>query len=167
MISRVFSYTKKKDKMEGHIVTVVISKEDDLERIVKHHSLTQISIPSVGLEFCSERTANSEIPLFMLLQLAAQDVRENAQQMVNVESEDRDATSQSLLKFFSDMDDLSTKFPWTLQLKCPMCIASVEEGEESDVKVEKYLIDPADSERVSAAFAELAFQQADREEFGE
>lgn len=45
-----------------------------------------------------------------------------------------------------------------------MCLARVEEVADGDVVIAKYLIPDDEVERVSAAFAEIAFDQADLEE---
>jgi hypothetical protein len=75
--------------MEGHIVSLELTSADDLDREVFHHVLTEIQIPKLGLQFCSERTAGLELTLSSLLGIVAQDIRENAQQIQNTESDDR------------------------------------------------------------------------------
>lgn len=147
--------------MEGEILTFTVASAADLEREVFHHTLTNIEIVEVGLSFESERTANMEMPLSSLLGLMTQDIRDNAQQ-VNAESDDRSDTEAGLAKFFERVDQLSTEFPWTLKLTCPMCLARIEELEDGEIPRVKYLIADEDAERVSAAFADLAFDAADQ-----
>lgn len=57
----------KRKPLEGHIVEVTIKDETDLQRSISHHTLTKITIESIGLEFESERTANTEVRSFCLL----------------------------------------------------------------------------------------------------
>jgi uncharacterized protein YggL (DUF469 family) len=68
---------------------------------------------------------------------------------------DSTKTQDSLVKFFDDLEGLSSQFPWTLQMSCPMCLARIEEVQDNDVKIQKYKIEDKDVERVSAAFAEV------------
>jgi hypothetical protein len=58
--------------MEGHIVTFVVKSSEDLDVILSHHTLTELSFVELGLEFSSERTSGLELPLHMLVNLALQ-----------------------------------------------------------------------------------------------
>jgi hypothetical protein len=63
----------------------------------------------------------TDIPLQMLLMMAAQDIRENAAQIVNVEGgDDREETSNKLLAFFESVDNLFVSFPWEMTMTCPL-----------------------------------------------
>ena len=146
--------------MEGHVCELVVRCETDLQREVFHHQLTSIEIVELGLTFESERTAGLEMPLSSLLGLAVQDIRDNARQM-HTESADRADTQTGLANFFEGVERLSTEFPWSIKLTCPMSLARIEEIEDGDVSVIKYAIPDDEVERVSAAFAEIAFDQAD------
>lgn len=123
-----------------------------------------ISVPSVGLEFESERTANLELTVGMLLALAEQDMRDNAQQIHNTESEDAGETHGSLANFFVKMEELRTVFPWTFVFRCPMSKASIEGMEETagQISREDFVVPPEHMERVQAAFADLYFDEQDR-----
>ena len=142
--------------MEGHVVTFLVKSADDLDVILSHHKLTEISFVELGLEFSSERTCNLDLPLNMLLSLALQDIRDNAQQMVGAVEKTRD-----LGTFLDQLDALSSVFPWTLKMTCPMALARVD---AEDVTIERFLIAEEDVERVSGAYAEIAFAQADLDE---
>ena len=103
----------------------------------------------------------------MLLMMAAQDIRDNAKQIINVEDgDDRDETSKKLATFFDSVDNLTENFPWDIKLTCPMALASIESREDDDVKITRFTITGEDPmyERTCAAFAEIAFQQADIDE---
>lgn len=147
----------------GEITVFTVASEADLERQVLHHELTTIEFVELGLSFESERTADVEMPLSMLLALVHQDMRDNAQQ-VHSEHSDQVQTQNNLVDFFERLEKLSVTFPWTLKLTCPMSIATIETVSEADVTKTRYEIDPSESERVSAAFAELAFRKADQAE---
>jgi hypothetical protein len=140
--------------MEGHVVTFVIKSAGDLEVIVAHHRLTSVGLLELGLEFESEQTAGVDMPLHMLLHLAEQDIRSNAHQLVAAVDGDR-----SLDAFLVQLAGLHTAFPWTLRLTCPMALARVEADEAT---VERFPIAPQDVERISAEYAEMAFDAADR-----
>jgi hypothetical protein len=58
--------------LRGMRWTLIVEEAADLERLVSHHELTSITIPSLGLEAQSERTANLDLPLSMLLTLMEQ-----------------------------------------------------------------------------------------------
>merc|ERR1711991_13732 len=154
--------------LQGKILKVTIEDEMDLQRTVNHQVLTKISVDAIGLEFESERTAKTDIPLQMLLLMASQDIRENAAQIVNVEGGDgREETSKKLLTFFEAVDNLFISFPWEITMQCPMGLASIEgRGEESDVTETAYTIEGTDPiyERTCAAFAEMAFELEDEKD---
>ena len=144
--------------MEGHVVTFVVKSEADLEVLVAHHRLTSLSLVELGLEFQSEQTSGGlELPLHMLLQLVSQDIRSNAHQLVPA----AEGGDRSLDQFLEQLEGLQSAFPWTLQLTCPMALARVEAEEATVVR---YPIAVEDVERVSAAYAEMAFDAADRAE---
>jgi C4-type Zn-finger protein len=151
--------------IRGRTITLNVIGENDLERLVTHHELTVISIPSVGLEFESERTANMEMSVAMLLALAEQDIRENAQQ-IQTESPNEDDTRGGLSEFFSKLEGLRTTFPWAFVLKCPMSRATIEEAGDADpqLAVEQFIVPPEQMERVQAAFAEIFFDEQDKAE---
>lgn len=109
-----------------------------------------ISVPSVGLEFESERTAGLEMTVAMLLALAEQDMRDNAQQIQNTESADAAETHGSLSNFFAQMEGLRTVFPWTFVLRCPMSRATIEVMEANDAQIlrEEFLVPMEHMERV-------------------
>lgn len=146
--------------------TLTVSDESDLERLVSHHRLTRITIPTVGLEFESERTAGVDMPLHMLLQLMEQDIRDNAQQVANAESADADETRASLATFFRHVAALRTTFPWSITMHCPMSQATIETSGDDDAKLLRttFIVPESEIERVSAAFAEMAFDAADLED---
>ncbi len=135
------------------MVTFVVRSPADLEVIVAHHRLTSLSLVELGLEFESERTAGGlELPLHMLVALVGQDIRNNADQLVAA------GGTRTLEEFLAQLDGLTTQFPWTLRLTCPMALARIEA--EAAV-VERFPIAEEDVERVSAAYADMAFDAAD------
>lgn len=102
----------------------------------------------------------------------SKDIRDNSQQMVAAEAHTRDLDT-----FLVQLDNLTTVFPWTLKLKwyyrsailccfvscsnSPMALARVE---ADGVTIERFAIAPEDVERVSGAYAEIAFAQQDLED---
>lgn len=121
---------------------------------------------SVGLEFESERTAGVEMTVAMMLALAEQDIRENAQSIHNAESADDSVTRGSLVDFFGRMERLRSEFPWTFVLRCPMSRATIEGVDAADPQLtrEEFLVPPEQMERVQAAFADIYFDEQDRRE---
>lgn len=153
--------------LTGSEWTLVVAHAGDLERLISHHELTTLLIPSVGLEFHSERTAGLEMPLHMLLTLVEQDIRDNAAQ---VHSEAGEETHANLAAFFGSLQALRTAFPWTLTLRCPMDRASVEEGAaDTGGQLTRVRFDVPDEERdrVMAAYADIAFDLADEQDEAE
>jgi hypothetical protein len=97
--------------MEGHIVTFVVKNVDDLDVILSHHRLTELTFVELGLQFASERTCGLDLPLHMLVNLALQDIRDNAQQFVASDDQTRD-----LETFLGQLDALTSIFPWTFKM---------------------------------------------------
>ena len=141
-------------------MTFVVRGPADLEAAVSHHTLTSLSFVELGLEFESERTAGPKaVPLYMLAQLVGEDIRNNAQQIHGAVEGGR-----GLDAFFEGLDRLQEEFPWTLRMVCPMALASVEGASEENLKIERFPIAAEDVERVSRAYAEMAFDAADLED---